>query len=122
MATLLITDDSDYMRDLLRVMLARSSHTVIGEASGGQECIDKYRDLRPDIVLLDSIMPQMKGIETLRALLSMDPGARVIMVSADHQEQSVQLATRHGARGFVAKPFDLKTVVSEIDAVMKNTG
>jgi two-component system, chemotaxis family, chemotaxis protein CheY len=119
MATVLITDDSVYMRDLIKAVLARSSHTVIAEASGGQECLEKYQEKRPDVVLLDNIMPEMKGLETLRELISIDPGARVIMVSADHQDQSVQLAAKYGAKGFIVKPFLAETVTSEIDAVMQ---
>lgn len=118
MATVLITDDSSYMRDLLKVIISRSSHSVVAEASGGRDCLEQYREKKPDVVLLDNIMPEMKGIETLKALMEIDPSARVIMVSADHQDISVQQATRYGARGFIAKPFDPNTVISEIDSAM----
>ncbi len=121
MATILITDDSVYMRDLLKAIVSRSPHTVIAEASGGQDCIALYRDKKPDIVLLDNIMPEMKGIETLKVLMEIDPGARVIMVSADHQDLSVQMATRYGARGFIAKPFNPETVLSEIESALSGT-
>ncbi len=121
MATILITDDSVYMRDLLKAIISRSPHTVIAEAAGGHDCIAMYRDKKPDIVLLDNIMPEMKGIETLKALMEIDPGARVIMISADHQDLSVQMATRYGARGFIAKPFNPETIISEIDSALLAT-
>ena len=87
---------------------------MIGEAANGLEAVDRYKQLRPDVVTLDITMPEMDGIAALREILALDPQARVVMCSALGQESKVLEAVRAGARDFVVKPFAPERVLAAI--------
>lgn len=114
MSNTLIADDSAFMRAIIRGILEKEGHTVVAEAKNGLECIEKYRVHRPDVVTLDITMQQMNGIETLKALLGIDPQAKVIMVSAMGQRAIVKDAITLGAKSFVVKPFKEEIFVSAL--------
>ncbi len=103
--TVLVVDDSMLMRRMVRETLTFDGWVVVGEASNGEEAVEKYQQLRPDAVTLDIIMPGVTGIETLKTIRRMDPDARVVVVSALNQTKLISEAIRSGAQDFIAKPF-----------------
>ncbi len=119
MATVLVVDDAMFMRKLVSDALQGGGHEVVGEAGNGQEAIDRYRELRPDVVTLDITMPEKDGLSALREIMSLDPGAKVVMCSALGHESKVLEAVRAGAKEFVVKPFKPDRVLA---AIAKATG
>ncbi|MEF9438310.1 MAG: response regulator [Candidatus Mariimomonas ferrooxydans] len=117
---ILIADDSQQIRKSLREILEINQYDVIGEAGNGLEAIDMYKSLspEPDIVLLDIIMPQLGGIETLRILKSVNSDIRVVMVSALDSLDRVQECMKAGAKHYILKPFDENKVVEIIRKVL----
>jgi len=101
----LIVDDSMLMRRLVKETLVADGWEVAGEACNGQEAVEKYRELRPDAVTLDIIMPESNGLDALRAILGINPKAKVVVVSALNQTKLISEAIRAGADDFIAKPF-----------------
>lgn len=118
MPTVLIVDDTRLMRLLLKQILSDDLFCVVGEAEDGATALEAYRQFRPDVVLLDMVMPGLDGIETARQLLAGDPGARVIMCTATVREEMMEQALAAGARGFIFKPFQPHTVRAAIQEVM----
>ena len=105
-STVLIVDDADFMRVMLKEILCEMGLTVAGEAADGEEAVRRYQELRPDLVALDIGLPRLDGIAALRQILADDPSANVIMISALGQRQKVLEAIQCGARDFLVKPFD----------------
>ena len=116
MARVLVVDDAAFMRKMVSDVLLGGGHEVVGEASNGAEAVDRWQELRPDLTTLDITMPEKDGLEALREIIALDPGARVIMCSALGQESKVIESIRAGARDFVVKPFQPERV---LDAVAK---
>jgi two-component system chemotaxis response regulator CheY len=110
----LIADDAAFMREMLRDILSDSEFEVVGEASNGDEAVSGFRELRPDLVTLDIVMPGRSGLDALRDILSYDPGACVVMCSALGQEALVMEALESGAKDFVVKPFKPEQVISAL--------
>ena len=102
---ILIADDTLFMRVKMKSLLEKLGYQVVGEGSNGREAVDKYKELRPDIVLMDITMPEMDGIAALKEIKAFDAKAIVVMVSALGQESIVMDAIRSGARNYVVKPF-----------------
>ena len=119
MARVLVVDDAAFMRKMVSDALAKGGHEVIGQAGNGVEAIAQFRELRPDLMTLDITMPEKDGLETLRDVMELDPGAKVIMCSALGQESKVLESIKLGAKDFVVKPFQPDRV---IDAVAKALG
>ncbi len=118
MGRILIVDDTLFMRTLLKNILFSGGHAIVGEAGDGDEAIEKYKELKPDLVTMDVVMPKMNGIEALKGIKVFDPNAKVIMCTAVGQEQMVKLAIKSGARGYVVKPFQAPKVLEEIKNVL----
>jgi two-component system chemotaxis response regulator CheY len=115
MAKIMIVDDAAFMRITIKNMLKKSVHEVIGEAENGKVAIERFKALRPEIITMDITMPEMDGLQSLREILAIDPGANVIMVSAMGQEAMVREAIMSGAKGFIVKPFKEEGIISAID-------
>lgn len=113
MARILVVDDSGYARRLMRKTLEQDGHEVT-EADGGLSAIESYFVARPDLVLLDLTMEDMSGLDVLKKLREIDRNARVIVVSADVQSSTAQLAHAAGAYKFLGKPADSETLLSTI--------
>lgn len=103
--TVLIVDDTAFMRKMLGDMLRKNGYDVVGEAANGQEGVDKYKELNPDVTTMDITMPEKNGIEALTEIRAHDPEAIVIMCSAMGQQHMVQTAMEAGATDFIVKPF-----------------
>jgi two-component system chemotaxis response regulator CheY len=119
MARVLVVDDAAFMRKMLGDALAKGGHEVVGEASNGNEAVEQYTQLRPEITTLDITMPEKDGITALREILGIDPAARIVMCSALGQEAKVLESIRAGAKDFVVKPFQAERV---LDAIGKALG
>lgn len=114
----LIVDDADFMRDILREIVQDLGWNVAGEAADGAQAVALYRQQRPDLVLLDITMPGMDGNEALKAILAFDPEARVVMITALGQKEQVLAAIKLGARDFVIKPFDTERVAATLTRLL----
>jgi two-component system chemotaxis response regulator CheY len=118
-AKILIADDLSFMRMIQKEILSKYGYVVAGEASNGLEAVEKFRSLRPDIVLLDITMPQMNGLEAMRKIFLIDPQARVIMCSALGQQNLIVEAIRAGVKDFIVKPFKPERMLSAIEKALK---
>jgi len=114
MARVLVVDDAIFMRKMVSDALSKGGHEVVGEAANGQEAVQQFQTLKPEVTTLDITMPEMDGISALKAILEVDPGARVIMCSALGQESKVLESIKAGARDFVVKPFQPDRVLEAI--------
>lgn len=119
MASVLIVDDTLFMRASIRQMLEANGHSVAGEASNGVEAIERYAAVKPDVILMDITMPDMDGLEALRRIKEMDPNAKVIMCTAMGQQAMVAKAVELGAQQFIVKPFQPDRLMAAIDTVCR---
>ena len=103
---LLVVDDALIMRAMIKDLANQAGWEIAGEATNGREGIERYRELRPDLVTLDIVMPELDGVEALRALREEFPEAAVVMVTAIDQKEKLSECIRLGARDFIVKPFD----------------
>ncbi|OCT12296.1 two-component system response regulator [Paenibacillus pectinilyticus] len=116
MAKILIVDDAAFMRMMLKDILTKGGHTVVGEAENGRIAIQKYQELKPDVVTMDITMPEMEGVEAVREIRKKDANARIVMCSAMGQQGMVVQAIQAGAKDFIVKPFQGDRV---LDAIRK---
>ena len=117
-STVLVCDDAVFMRTMIGDILTQAGLDVVGEAESGQEAVTKFKELKPDLVTMDIIMPEMGGIEAVRAIMSFDPQARVLMCSAMGQQALVAEAIEAGAKDFVVKPFQPSRVLEAVQRVL----
>lgn len=118
MAKILIVDDAAFMRMTIKKMVEAHGHEAVGEAENGVEAIKKYQELRPDIVLLDITMPEMNGVDAMKALKGLDAGVKVIICSAMGQQAMVAQTIQAGAKDFIVKPFVEERLMASIDKVI----
>jgi two-component system chemotaxis response regulator CheY len=109
---LLIVDDAMIMRLRIREIAIQSGWEVVGEAKNGEQAIEMFRSLKPDLVTMDIVMPSMDGVEALRAIRVEEPNAQVCMVSAVNQREKLAECIRLGAVDFIVKPFDKTRLAS----------
>lgn len=114
----LVVDDLPMMRQALREVIEEAGFVVAGEAIDGNQGIVAYMEQKPDVVLLDIVMPKLDGIAALKQLVRIDPGARVIMCSALGEQSLIFRAIQLGARDFIVKPFRPQRVVESIRRVL----
>lgn len=110
----LIVDDAAFMRMMLKDILTKNGFEVVGEAENGQIAIEKYKELRPDLVTMDITMPELDGISAVKTIKSLDANARVVMCSAMGQQAMVIDAIQAGARDFIVKPFQAERVLEAV--------
>jgi len=121
MAKVLVVDDALFMRKMLSDILKKEGFEVVGEADNGKDAIEKYKELKPDLVTMDIVMPKMEeidGIAAVREIVKIDPQAKIIMVSAMGQHALVVEAIQAGAKDFIVKPFQPSRVVEAIRRVL----
>lgn len=107
-------DDAMFMRNVLRGILEQNGYEVVGEAENGIEAIEKYRELKPDLVTMDITMPDMTGLAAVKAIREIDGDARIVMCSAMGQNAMVMEAIKNGALDFVIKPFKASAVLEAL--------
>lgn len=112
MARILLCDDAAFVRQTIARILQPTEHTVVAEASNGEECIQKAIACHPDIILMDITMPDMDGIEATKQITALDSNIKIIMVSAMGQQEKVFAAIAAGAKDFIVKPFEPSKIIS----------
>ncbi|MFP4465879.1 MAG: response regulator [Candidatus Goldiibacteriota bacterium] len=108
------------MRNILKNILVKKDIEIAGEAVNGQDAVEKYDELKPDMVTMDIIMPGMNGIEAVKAIVGKDPDAKILMCSAMGQQAMVIEAIQAGAKDFVIKPFQPARVLEAVDRTLKD--
>ncbi|BCJ87925.1 response regulator [Effusibacillus dendaii] len=122
MAKILITDDSLFARKVLARILQKAGHMIVGEAKNGIESIEKYKQLRPDLVTMDITMPEMDGMSALKEIKKTDPDAIVIMCTAMGQSFLISEAILEGAQDFIIKPYSEQAILKAIEnSISKQT-
>ena len=119
MARILIVDDKGLMRNMLKAILNKTDHVVVGEAENGHEAVQLYKELKPDLVTMDITMPEMSGLEAIKFIRRDFPDARVIMCSAMGQQKIIMEAIEAGAKDFIVKPFDDCRVMEALNRALK---
>lgn len=115
MAKILIVDDSRTSRKMLRNILESKGHEIIDEAVNGQEGVQKFQALKPDVVTLDITMPVVDGVEALKMIKALDPESKVVMVTAAGQKNKMIECIKAGANEFLTKPFEQQEIVDVIN-------
>ena len=115
---ILICDDAAFMRMMIKDILSKNGYNVAGEAENGAKAVEKYAEVKPDLVLMDITMPEMDGIQALKKIKESDPAALVIMCSAMGQQAMVIEAIQSGARDFIVKPFQADRVIEAAKKVV----
>ena len=116
--TVLVVDDAIFMRTMIGDILKQAGFEVVGEASSGVEAVHQYKELKPDLVTMDIVMPDMGGIDAVREIIKEDPKARILMCSAMGQQGLVVEAIQAGARDFVVKPFQPSRVIEAVQRLL----
>ncbi len=115
---ILICDDAAFMRMMIKDILTKNGYNIAGEAENGAKAVEKYAELKPDLVLMDITMPEMDGIEALKKIKNSDPNASVIMCSAMGQQAMVIESIQSGAKDFIVKPFQADRVIEAVQKVV----
>ena len=118
MAKILVVDDAAFMRKVIRDTLTKNGYTDVHEAVDGKDAVEKYFELHPNLVLMDITMPNMDGLEALKAIRAKDSSANVVMCSAMGQESMVIDAVRSGAKDFIVKPFKPDRVLKTVSSIV----
>lgn len=111
---ILICDDAAFMRMMIKDILTKNGYTVAGEAENGLKAVEKYNEVKPDLVLMDITMPEMDGIQALKKIKEADPAATVVMCSAMGQQAMVIESIQAGAKDFIVKPFQADRVLEAV--------
>ena len=115
---MLVCDDAIFMRTMISDILTQAGFEVVGEAESGSQAVEKYHALKPDLVTMDIVMPDMGGIEAVREICKTDPDAKILMCSAMGQQALVVEAIQAGAKDFVVKPFQPSRVLEAVQRVL----
>ena len=115
---ILISDDAAFMRMMIKDILTKNGYNVAGEAENGAKAVEKYNEIKPDLVLMDITMPEMDGIQALKKTKEADSSALVIMCSAMGQQAMVIESIQAGAKDFIVKPFQADRVIEAVKKVV----
>ena len=116
--TVLVCDDAIFMRTMIADILTQAGYKVVGEAESGVEAVRRYQELKPDLVTMDIVMPEMGGIDAVREIVKMYPDAKILMCSAMGQQALVVEAIQAGAKDFVVKPFQPARVLEAVQRLL----
>ena len=119
MASILIADDSVAVRLVLRDIVEIGKHTVAGEAVDGADTVEKYPQLKPDMLLLDLAMPKKDGLTVIQEIIAMDPKAKIILITAADNMKVIDKCLASGAKSYIAKPFEFNQILKIIDETLK---
>ena len=115
---ILICDDAAFMRMMIKDILTKNGYNVAGEPEIGMKAVEKFKEVNPDLVLMDITMPEMDGIQALKEIKKLDGGAKVIMCSAMGQQAMVIESIQAGAKDFIVKPFQAERVIEAVKKVV----
>jgi len=115
---ILIVDDAAFMRMMIKDILSKNGYQVVGEAENGAKAIEKYKELMPDLVIMDITMPEVDGIQAVKEIKNFDQDSKIIMCSAMGQQAMVIESIQAGARDFIVKPFQAERVIEAIKKVL----
>ncbi len=118
MAKILLVDDAAFMRMMVKDTLTKNGYTDLYEAADGAQAVNKYAEINPDLVIMDITMPNMDGLEALKAIKGADANANVVMCSAMGQEAMVIEAIKSGAKDFIVKPFKPDRVLKTVKTIL----
>ncbi|MBB6669842.1 response regulator [Cohnella nanjingensis] len=118
--TVLIADDTAFMRAFLRDLMQSNGYEVVAEAANGLEAVQMFKTYRPDVVTMDLTMPIMDGLMALKEIRSVDPTAKVIICSAMGNQQMVVEAVQAGARDFMVKPFHRERLLESLRLLLQD--
>jgi two-component system chemotaxis response regulator CheY len=113
-ARTLVADDASFMREMIREIIEPEGFDVVAEAGDGTDAVDAFKEHSPDIITMDIVMPKKSGIEAVKEIIELDPGAKIVMCSALGQEALVMEALKAGASDFIVKPFKPDAVVATL--------
>ena len=116
---ILICDDAAFMRMMIKDILTKNGYNVAGEAENGMKAVEKFKEVNPDLVLMDITMPEMDGIQALKEIKKLDGGAKVIMCSAMGQQAMVIESIQAGAKDFIVKPFQADRILECLNKLNK---
>lgn len=111
----LVVDDTIYMRSLIKDTLIKEGFEVVGEAADGESAIDLAFELKPDLITLDNVLPDMLGLDVLKTIKKNNLPSKVVMISAVGQETMKNKAAEMGASGYIVKPFSVDVLMDEIN-------
>jgi len=115
---ILIVDDAAFMRMMIKDVLVKNGFTIAGEAENGLKAVDKYKELNPELVIMDITMPEVDGIQAVKEIKKIDPSAKIIMCSAMGQQAMVIEAIQAGAKDFIVKPFQAERIIEAVKKVL----
>ncbi len=115
---ILIVDDAAFMRMMIKDILTKNGYEVVGEAENGARAIEKYKELVPDLVIMDITMPEVNGIQAVMEIRKINPNSQIIMCSAMGQQAMVIESIQAGARDFIVKPFQAERVIEAVKKVL----
>lgn len=118
MAKILIVDDAAFMRMMVKDTLTKGGYTDVTEAVDGADAVAKFKEISPDLVIMDITMPNMDGLEALKAIKAENPGANIVMCSAMGQESMVIDAIKSGAKDFIVKPFKPDRILKTVESIL----
>jgi len=115
---IIVVDDAPIIRLMLKDILTYNSYEVVAECGNGQEAVDKYQELKPDLMTMDIVMPEKDGIQAMEEILAEDPSAKIVMVTAVDQRDELMRAVRAGAVDYIVKPFENERVLSAVQKAL----
>jgi len=119
MAKILVVDDAKFLRVTLGSILKNAAHDVVGEAENGEEAIQQFKELKPDLITMDITMPIMNGIDAIKEIMKIDDTVKIVVCSAVGQKKVVVEAIEAGAKDFIVKPFNESHVLDTINRVLE---
>ncbi len=115
---ILIVDDAAFMRMMIKDVLSKNGFTIAGEAENGARAIERFKELNPDLVIMDITMPEVDGIQAVKEIKKTNSAAKIIMCSAMGQQAMVIEAIQAGAKDFIVKPFQAERIIEAVKKVL----
>ena len=120
MKNVLIVDDASVVRVMLKKVLEKGDFRIVGEATNGKDALMRYKELRPDIVTMDIVMPEVDGIQATKNIIEFDGNAKVVIVSDIEQKVMLMKAIKAGASSYIVKPFEADRIISTLNEILES--
>ena len=120
MTKIMIADDSDAIRLVLKDILSIGEHEVVVEATDGAEAVDFYQQHKPEILLLDLAMPKKDGLQVVKEVIAFDANAKIVLITASDDQKVINDCLKNGATSYISKPFDFNSVLKTITDISGN--